>query len=86
MAMKYDAEVVPVTITNAEYTRPFNFRIDVLHQFVRRYLVMPLFPIGPAVTQILFSGHLLDPVPREADLRVPETHALPGGCGDDDAR
>jgi 1-acyl-sn-glycerol-3-phosphate acyltransferase len=63
MAMKYDAEVVPVTITNAEYTRPFNFRIDVLHRFVRRYLGMPLFPIGPAVTQVLFPATYLTPYP-----------------------
>jgi 1-acyl-sn-glycerol-3-phosphate acyltransferase len=62
MAMKYGADVVPVTITNAEYTRPFNFRIDAVHRLVRRF-GMPLLPIGPAATQILFPATYLTPYP-----------------------
>ncbi len=62
MAMKYGADVVPVTIINAEYTRPFNFRVDAIHRLVRRF-GMPLLPIGPAATQILFPATYLTPYP-----------------------
>jgi hypothetical protein len=77
MAMKYNALVVPVTIINAEFTRPLNYRFDAIHNFVRKR-GMPMLPIGPAIIQMLFPATYLTPYPVKLKYEIKKVKEFKG--------
>lgn len=62
MAKKYNALLVPISIVNAEYAQPYNFRSERVNKFMSRF-GFPFFPLGPAWLQLFAPATYLTPMP-----------------------
>ena len=52
MALKYDADIIPVYVINGEFIHPYSYHSDFLNRLVHR-IGIPFLPIGPLVAAAL---------------------------------
>jgi 1-acyl-sn-glycerol-3-phosphate acyltransferase len=64
MAIKHDATIVPVSVINAEYLRPFNYRNKKLNDRVRKKGI-PYLPLGLGITQMFTQATYLTAYPSK---------------------
>ncbi len=80
MAIKHNALVVPISIVNAEYLRPFNYSIPFVNKLVKKYAEMPYLPVGESLIQFLFPATFLNPYPAKIVYKIHEPVTLDGDC------
>ena len=71
MAKKYNALVIPISIVNAEYLAPFNYKIDLVNQVLGK-IGYPFFPVGPAWAQLAFPATYLTAAPAKLTYVIHE--------------
>lgn len=76
-AHKYKAIVVPVSIVNAEYIRPYNYCNESFNRLMNR-LGYPFFPLGPAWLQLLCPATYLTPYPAKLTYVIHDPVAFDG--------
>lgn len=69
MAIKHNALVVPVTIVNAEYLRPFNYKSTRVNKLMEK-VGYPFFPLGLATSQLMFPATVMTTYPAQLRYEI----------------
>jgi len=64
LAHKYGATVVPTSVVNAEYLRPYNYSFEPTNRWARK-IGMPFLPLGLGLPQLLFPATYLTAWPAK---------------------
>jgi hypothetical protein len=64
LAHRYGAVVVPVSVVNAEYVRPFNYCMPAIDRIGRAF-GLPFVPLGLGMLQFLIPANYLTPMPAK---------------------
>jgi 1-acyl-sn-glycerol-3-phosphate acyltransferase len=64
LAQQYGAVIVPISVVNAEYVRPFNYCNPTINR-IGRVFGLPFVPLGFGMLQFLFPATYLTPFPAK---------------------